>query len=109
MTKQLHGMMAAQEMMVRHQAQPVQGESLELEVILEKRYSEQLLRSKGRGKLVVENPTAPSHKSVTPSRLTKVRRGDALKLHLKKTTQGEGWSVEMRDLGPSIGHPSPAN
>ena len=67
MAKRLHGMMAAQEMMVRHQALPLQGESLELEVILEKRYSEQLLRSKGRGKLVAENPTIPGHKPITSS------------------------------------------
>ena len=72
MTKRLHSMMAAQEMTVRHQALPVQGESSELEVVLEKRYSEQLLHSKGRGKLVVENPTVPCHKSVTSSGLTKV-------------------------------------
>ena len=50
MAKQLHGLTAAQEMMVRCQALPVEGESLELEVVLEKRYSEQLLRSKGKGK-----------------------------------------------------------
>ena len=109
MTKWLHGMTAAQEMTVRRQALPVQGESLELEVVLEKRYSKQLLRSKGRGKLIVENPTVPGHKSVTSSGLTKVGRGDALKLHLKRTARGEGWSVEIRDLGPNIAHPSPAN
>ena len=40
LTKRLHGMMATQEMMVRRQALPVQGESSELEVVLEKRYSE---------------------------------------------------------------------
>ena len=109
MTKQLHGMMAAQEMTVRHQALPVQGESSELEVVLEKRYSEQLLCSKGRRKLVVENPTIPGHKSVTSSRLTKVGPSDALKLHLKRTARGEGWSVETRDSGPNVGHLSPAN
>ena len=65
MTKWLHGMMAAQELMVRHQALPVPGESSELEVILEKRYSEQLLCPKGRGKLVAEEPTIPGHKPVT--------------------------------------------
>ena len=72
---------------------------------MEKRYSEQLLRSKGRGKLVAENPTTPGHKPVTscPPRLTKVRRGDTLKLHLKRA-RGEGWSVEMRDSDPSVGH-----
>ena len=109
MTKQLHGMTAAQEMMVKRQALPVRGQSSELEVVLEKRYSEQLLHARGRGKLIVENPTAPGHKSATSSGLTKVGRGETLKLHLKRTTQGEGWSVEMKDSGLSIGHPSPAN
>ena len=65
LTKWLHGMTAAQEMTVKRQALPVPGESSELEVFLEKRYSEQLLHSKGRGKLVAENPTAPGHKSDT--------------------------------------------
>ena len=73
MTKRLYGMMAAQETMVKRQALPVRGQSLELEVILERRYSEQILHSKGRGKLVVEKPTAPSHKSDTSTGLTKVR------------------------------------
>ena len=107
MTKWLHGMAAAQEMMVRHQALTVQGEFSELEVVLEKRYSEQLLHSKGRGKLVVENPTIPDHKPVTSSGLTKVGQRDALKLHFI-TTRVEGWSVEMRDSGPNVGHPSPS-
>ena len=73
LTKWLHGMTAAQEMTVKRQALPVPGESSELEVVLEKRYSEQLLPSKGRGKLVAEKPTAPGHKPVTscPPGLTK--------------------------------------
>ena len=73
LTKWLHGMTATQEMSVKCQALPVPGESSELEVVLEKRYSEQLLRSKGRGKLVAENPTTPGHKPVTscPPGLTK--------------------------------------
>ena len=73
LTKRLHGMMAAQEMTVKRQALPVPGESSELEVVLEKRYSEQLLHSKGRGKLIAEKPTAPGHKPITscPPRLTK--------------------------------------
>ena len=105
LAKQLHGMMAAQEMTVKRQALPVPGESSELEVILEKKYSEQLLHSKGRGKLIAENPTAPGHKSVTscPPGLTKFGQGDTLKLHLKRA-RGERWSVEMRDLDPSMGH-----
>ena len=73
MTKQLYGMTAAQEMTVKHQALPVRGQSLQLEVVLERRYSEQILRSKGRGKLIVEKPTAPSQKSDTSTGLTKVR------------------------------------
>ena len=73
MAKRLHGMTAAQEMTVRCQALSVQGESSELKVVLEKRYLEQLLRSKGRVKLV-ENPTTPGHKPVTsfPPGLTKI-------------------------------------
>ena len=65
LAKRLHGMTAAQEMTVKCQALPVPGESSELKVILEKRYSKQLLGSKGSGKLIAENPTAPGHKPVT--------------------------------------------
>ena len=57
MAKQLHGMMATQEMTVKRQALPIPGESSELEVVLEKKYSEQLLHSKGRGKLVTKKST----------------------------------------------------
>ena len=74
MAKRLYGMMATQEMTVKCQALPVQGESSELEVILEKRYSEQLLHSKGRRKLIAEDPTIPGCKPITssPPGLTKV-------------------------------------
>ena len=105
MTKRLYGMMATRETTVKRQALPVRGQSSELEIVLERRYSEQIMCSKGRGKLVV---AAPSQKSDTPTRLTKVGRGDALKLHLRRTTQGEGWSVEAKDSGPRVGCPSPA-
>ena len=67
MAKRLHGMTATQEMTVKRQALPVQGESSELEVILEKRYSKQLLRSKGRGELTARNATVPGHKPITSS------------------------------------------
>ena len=105
MAKRLHGMTAAQELMVRHQALPVPGE---LEVVLEKRYSKQLLHPKGRGKLIAENPTTLGHKPVTstPPGLTKIGQGETLKLHLKRAPQGERWSVEMGDSGPSVGCPS---
>ena len=60
MAKRLHGMMATQEKTVWCQALAVPGVSLELEITLERRYSEHVLSSSmGRGKLVVENPTAP--------------------------------------------------
>ena len=67
MAKRLHGMTAAQEMTVKCQALPVQGKSSELEVVLEKRYSKQLLHSKGREKLIAEDPTTPGRKPVTSS------------------------------------------
>ena len=66
MAKRLHGMTAAQEKTVRRQALPVPGVSSELEIVLERRYSEHVLSSAmGRGKLVIENPTTPSPKPVT--------------------------------------------
>ena len=65
MARRLHGMTAAQEMTVKCQALPIPGESSELEVVLEKRYSEQLLCSKGRGKLIADNLTAPGQKTIT--------------------------------------------
>ena len=62
------------------------------------------MHSKGRGKLIAEKPTAPGHKPVTsgPPGLTKAGQGDTLKLHLKRA-RGEGWSIEVRDLDPSVG------
>ena len=110
MAKRLYGMTATQEMTVKCQALPIPGESSELEVVLEKKYSEQLLCSTGRGKLVAQKPTTPSHKPVTscPPGLTKVGWGDTLKLHLRRAG-GEGWSVETRDSDPSVGHPSQAS
>ena len=73
MAKQLHGMTATQEKTVRHQALPVPEMSSELEITLERRYSRHVLSSAlGRGKLIVENPTAPGPKPVTsPPGLTK--------------------------------------
>ena len=57
---------------------------------------------------MVEKPTAPSQKSDTSTGLTKVGQGDALKLHLRRTAQGEGWSVETKGSGLRVGHPSAA-
>ena len=82
--------------------------SSELEIALERRYSERVLSSSvGRGKLIIENPTTPSPKPVTSlPGLTKARRGDVLKLHLKRATKGKGWShVEPKDSGPDVGCP----
>ena len=75
MAKQLHGMTATQEKTVRHQALLVPGVSSELEIALERRYSEHVLSSSvGRGKLITKNPTAPGPKPITsPPRLTKTR------------------------------------
>ena len=108
MAKRLHSMTATQEKMVRRQALPVPGMSSELEIALERRYSEHVLSSfMGRGKLVVENPTAPGPKPITsPPELSKAGQGDVLKLHLRRATQGEGWShVKPKDLGPDVGRP----
>ena len=74
MTKRLYGMTASQELMVRHQPLLQPGVSSELELILERRYSEAVLSSMGRGKLIAKGPTTVGGKPVaSPSRLAKVR------------------------------------
>ena len=66
MAKRLHGMMAAQEKTVRHQALPQPDKSSDLELALERRYSEHVLSSSvGRGKLVAKKPITPSPKPIT--------------------------------------------
>ena len=52
-------------------------------------------------------PTPPGSKTLpSPPRLTKVGRGDSLKIRLKKATQGEGWThMEPKDTGPNVGCP----
>ena len=101
-------MTAGQEKTVRRQALPVPGESSELEITLERRYSEHILNaSLGRGKAATGKPSTPGPKPLSsPPGLTKARRGESLKLRLKRSTQGPGWThMEPKDLGPDIGHP----
>ena len=59
----------------------------------------------GKGKARHRESHRPRSKPVTsPLRLTKTGRGDVLKLHLKRATQGEAWShVEPKDSGPDVG------
>ena len=108
MAKLLHGMTAAQEMTVRCQALPVPGESSELEVILEKDTPSNCCIPKEGGSSLLRIPLIRSQARhlMPPPGLTKVGRGDTLKLHLKRA-RGEGWSVETRDSDPSVGHPVP--
>ena len=65
MVKRLHSMMASQEKTVRHQVLPVTGVSSDLEIALERMYSEHVSNPPmGRGKLIIGNPppmvTSPS-------------------------------------------------
>ena len=106
MTKRLHSMTAGQEKTVQRQALPEPGVSSELEVTLERRFSEHVLNSSiGRGKVPIGKPSTPGTKPISsPPRLTKAGWGDVLKLHLKKATQGEGWThIEPKDPGPDVG------
>ena len=90
LSKQLNGMTAGQEKTVRCQALPVPGVSSELEVALERRYSEHILSAPlGRGKMATEKPKTPGPKGAKPlpppPGLTNAGRGDSLKLRLKKS------------------------
>ena len=93
-----------QEKTVQCQALPEPGVSSELEVALERRFSEHILNSSiGRGKVPIGKPSTPSTKPVSsPPGLTKSGWGDVLKLCLKKATQGEGWTHMERACGPVI-------
>ena len=101
-------MTAGQEKTVWCQALPEPSVSSELEVALERRFSEHILNSSvGRGKVPNGKPSTPSTKPASsPPGLTKAGWGDILKIRLKKATQGDGWThMELKDLGPDIGCP----
>ena len=105
LSKQLHGMTASQELTVRRQPLPQPGKSSELEIIMEKKYSEHVMRPAGRGKLLTQKSATPGAKPTTPPPgLTKTGRGTVPKLHLKRDVSGEGWSsVTPKGLGPDVG------
>ena len=88
MSKRLHGMTTGQEQTVRHQALPMPGESLELEVLSEKLYTEycKKLLSSGGGK-------------------SPLGRAGTLQLHLKKAEKG--WTqASQSGTGPGVGNPN---
>ena len=88
MSKRLHGMTTRQEQTVRRQALPVPGESLELEVLSKKLYTEycKKLPSSGRGK-------------------SPLGRAGTLRLHLKKAEKG--WTqASQSGTGPGVGNPN---
>ena len=59
----------------------------------------------GRGKLIIGNPPADSHKPIpSPPGSTKTGQTEALKLHLRRGPLGEGWStVELKHTGLDVG------
>ena len=88
LTKRLHGMTTGQEQTVRCQALPMPGESLELEVLSEKLYTQysKKLPSAGRGK-------------------SPLGRAGTLRLHLKKAEKG--WTqASQSGTGPGVGNPN---
>ena len=109
MAKRLHRMTAAQELTVRHQALSVPGESSELEVVWRKGTPSKCCIPREGESLLPRIPLLPvtnlSPQPPLPG-LTKIGRGETLKLHLKRAPQGEGWSAEMGNSGLSVGHPS---
>ena len=88
MSKRLHGMTTGQEQTVRRQALPMPSESLELEVLSEKLYTEysKKLPSAGGGK-------------------SPLGRAGTLRLHLKKAEKG--WTqASQSSTGPGVGNPN---
>ena len=109
MSKRLHGMTGSQELMVRCQPLPQPGESSELELALERMYSEAYAKLKpaGRGKVIAKDTLAPGVKPVTPLLgLPQVGRGAVPKVCLRKDNPGDGWShIAPKDPGPDVGCP----
>ena len=88
MSKRLHCMTAGEEQTVRHQALPMPGESLELEVLSEKLYTE--YRSKMLSAAGGKSPLG---------------RAGTLRLHLKKVEKG--WTqANQSGTGPGVGNPN---
>ena len=88
MSKRLHGMTTGQEQTVRRQALPMPGESLELEVLSEKLYTEYSKKMPSAGR-----------------RKSPLGRAGTLRLHLKKTEKG--WTqASQSGTGPGVGNPN---
>ena len=85
------------------QRQPilVEGQSSQLKMALEMCYYQELqnLEEEKVAKSKQPTPTTPSSSRIPSG----VGRGQNLKLHLKKATQGPRWThVEPKDLGPDV-------
>ena len=88
LAKRLHGMTAGQEQTVRRQALPIPGESLELEVLTEKLYTQYSKKP----------PSAGGGKGP-------LGRAETLRLHLKRAEKG--WTqVSPSGTGPGVGNPN---
>ena len=105
MSKRLQGMTSEEERKVHCQPIPVEGLSLELEVMLERPYSEHILSAPlGKAKSPKEKSSTPTALVSKPPGLTKLGQGEGLRLHLKESTQGPGWThVESKAPGPDVG------
>ena len=105
MQKHLFNVTSAKERLIRHQPIPVVGVSSKLEIAMEECYNKEVKKA------AVEKNKAPKEKpGATPSPAPKspglktMGCGESIKLHLRKTAMGEGWShITPKDKGLDVG------
>ena len=77
---------------------PLEGHSLELEIVMEEHYNLELCR--------LETPLegAAKNKPGGSKTVTRLGQGQDLKLHWRRSMLGEGWShMQLKDAGPDVG------
>ena len=83
---------------ILHQPIPLEGHSSELEIAMEEYYNLELCRLETLLAGVTKNKPGGS------KTITRLGRGQDLKLHLRGSMPGEGWStVQPKDAGPDVG------
>ena len=90
---------------MRHQAIPVVGILLDLEVAMEMCYNQHIMDTAvQQKKKEQEKPGQKATPSSKPTRIKNLGCGETIKLHLWKKAPGQDWThVTPKDDGPDIG------
>ena len=105
MKKRLFNFTSEEERKMCHQAIPVAGISLDLEVAMEMCYNQHIMDTAAQQKKK-EQQEKPGPKATLSSKPTGIRNmgcGETIKLHLRKKALGQDWThITPKDDGPDI-------